>query len=333
MIHDAGRPLLVGVDVGGTKVGVLVVDARSQVRARVVMPTVLDGPDATLAGIAAAIRQAVQAAGADLSAVAAVGMGVPGQVDPQTGLVRHAVNLKWQEMPAGPRLATLLGVPCFLANDVRLAAIGLQRHPSYALTRNLAYVSVGTGIAAGLILDGRLYSGAHNMAGEIGHLVLNPAGPPCVCGLRGCLETLAAGPAIAAWGRQAALADPTGLLGTAEELTTATVYAAAAAGDPAAQAILRRVGRYLARACQAIMMTYDVERIVFGGGVAAAGEAFLRPIQGALGSLRRRSALARTLLTPDLLQLVPAGYDAGPWGAITLAGQSLLTSTEAGVER
>ncbi len=333
MIHDAGRPLLVGVDVGGTKVGVLVVDARSQVRARVVMPTVLDGPDATLAGIAAAIRQAVQAAGADLSAVAAVGMGVPGQVDPQTGLVRHAVNLKWQEMPAGPRLATLLGVPCFLANDVRLAAIGLQRHPSYALTRNLAYVSVGTGIAAGLILDGRLYSGAHNMAGEIGHLVLNPAGPPCVCGLRGCLETLAAGPAIAAWGRQAALADPTGLLGTAEELTTATVYAAAAAGDPAAQAILRRVGRYLARACQAIMMTYDVERIVFGGGVAAAGEAFLRPIQQALGQMRRRSALAQTLLPPDLLQLVPAGYDAGPWGAITLAGQSLLTSAQAGVER
>ncbi|MDQ2809662.1 MAG: ROK family protein [Chloroflexota bacterium] len=333
MIHDAERPLLVGVDVGGTKVGVLVVDARSQVRARVVMPTVLDHPDATLAGIAAAIRQAVQAAGADLSAVAAIGMGVPGQVDPQTGVVRHAVNLKWQELPAGPRLAAALGMPCFLANDVRLAAIGLQRHPSYVLTRNLAYVSVGTGIAAGLILDGRLYSGAHNMAGEIGHLVLNPAGPLCVCGLRGCLETLAAGPAIAAAGRQAAAADPTGLLGAADDVTTATVYAAAAAGDPTAQAILRRAGRYLARACQAIMMTYDVERIVFGGGVAAAGEAFLHPIQQALGQMRRQSALARTLLPPDLLQLVPAGYDAGPWGAITLAGQSLLTSTQAGVER
>ena len=333
MIHDAERPLLVGVDVGGTKVGVLVVDARSQVRGRVVMPTVLDHPDATLAGIAAAIRQAVQAAGADLSAVAAVGMGVPGQVDPQTGIVRHAVNLKWQELPAGPRLAALLGVPCFLANDVRLAAIGLQRHPSYALTRNLAYVSVGTGIAAGLILDGRLYSGAHNMAGEIGHLVVNLAGPLCVCGLRGCLETLAAGPAIAAGGRQAAAADPTGLLGTADEMTTAAVYAAAAAGDPAAQAVLRRAGRYLARACQAIMMTYDVDRIVFGGGVAAAGEAFLQPIQQALGQMRRHSALARTLLPPDLLHLVPAGYDAGPWGAITLAGQSLLTSTQAEVER
>ena len=81
------------------------------------------------------------------------------------------------------------------------------------------------------------------------------------------------------------------------------------------------------------MMTYDVERIVFGGGVAAAGAAFLHPIQQAIGSMRRRSALAHTLLTPDLLQLVPAGYDAGPWGAITLAGQSLLTSAQAEVKR
>ncbi len=333
MMRAGGRSLLVGVDVGGTKVGVLVVDDQSQVRGRVTVPTVLDHPDATLAGITAAVRQAVQVAGADLSAVAAVGIGVPGQVDTQTGVVRHAVNLRWQELPAGPRLAAALGVPCFLANDVRLAAVGLQRHPTYALTRNLAYVSVGTGIAAGLILDGRLYSGAHNMAGEIGHMVMDPSGPPCVCGLHGCLEAFTAGPAIARLGQEAALSHPLGLLDVSDVITTATVYAAAAAGDPAAQAILRRVGRYLARACYTIMLTYDVERIVFGGGVTAAGDRFLQPILRAVGRLRRRSALAATLLTPDLLQLAPPGYEAGPWGAITLAGESLYAPSTAGIER
>jgi len=96
-----------------------------------------------------------------------------------------------------------LGVPCFLENDVRTAALGVQRYDAGAAIQHLAYVSIGTGIAAGLILQGRLYTGAHGMAGEIGHMIVEPNGRRCACGARGCLETVAAGPAIARLGQEA----------------------------------------------------------------------------------------------------------------------------------
>src|SRR5436190_15688018 len=155
--RSAGEGLLVGVDVGGTKVAVLVVDGHYSVRGRVTTPTRLDGPESTLGGIADAIEEAVRLAGASVSDVVAVGIGAPGRVDPETGTVRRAVNLGWQEMPAGEMLSARLGVPCFLENDVRVAAMGVQRYMGSDAPMNMAYVSIGTGIAAGLILDGRLY--------------------------------------------------------------------------------------------------------------------------------------------------------------------------------
>src|SRR5215210_6008224 len=122
------KSLLLGVDVGGTKVAVLVVDSHYQVRSRITMPTLLQGPEQTLSGIVAAVEEAVAQAGAHLEDVAALGLGIPGRVDPSSGLVRSAVNLGWHEMPVGDILSRWLGVPCALENDMRVAAIGMQRH-------------------------------------------------------------------------------------------------------------------------------------------------------------------------------------------------------------
>jgi glucokinase len=320
-VRNDSRGLIAGVDVGGTKVAVLVVDRQSTVRGRATAPTVLSSPESTVAGIVAAIRQGLDDARARRSDLAAIGLGIPGRVDAQTGVVRLAVNLKWREMPVGERLSAELGVPCFLENDVRVAALGLHRHPTMRDVQNLAYVSVGTGIAAGLVLEGRLYRGSHGMAGEIGHLILQLDGPRCVCGSRGCLEAMAAGPAIARLGQEAVESGANTLLRDFHPVTAEAVYRAAAQGDVAAQAVAARVGRYLAQALQQLVMAYDVDRIVLGGGVSAAGEPFLRPIERELDLMREDSPLVRELLGPDLLHPLPTGYEAGTWGAVTNAAR------------
>ena len=319
--YNGKRDLLVGVDVGGTKVAVLVIDGDDQVLGQVTMPTVLDDNESTLAGIVAAIRHGLDAAGAQISQVVAIGMGVPGRVDASTGVVRNAVNLGWHELSVGEHISAALGVPCLLENDVRLAAMGMQRYLGRAAPRNMVYVSVGTGIAAGLVLDGKLYRGAHGMAGEIGHMVIEPDGPRCACGAYGCLEVFAAGPAIARLGEEAARGPEETLLRDYAPITTEAVYEAARAGDRVAQVVTRKVGRYLALAVQHMVMAYDVECIVFGGGVSREGDAFLQPILREIERLRQDSALAREMLQPGMIRLLPPDYGAGAWGAVVLVGR------------
>lgn len=318
--YDGSPELLVGVDVGGTKVAVLVADRQHRVLGQVTLPTMLDGDEGTLSGIVAAIRQALAVAGARTSDVAAIGLGVPGRVDTASGVVRHAVNLGWHELAVGERISNELGVPCLLENDVRVAAMGTLRYLSSAAPGSLVYLSVGTGIAAGLVLDGRLYRGARGMAGEIGHMVIEPDGPRCACGTRGCLEALAAGPAIARLGQEAAGGTSETLLRNYAPVTAEAVYEAAWSGDQSALAVTRTVGRYLALAIQQLVMAYDVECIVLGGGVSQQGEAFLQPILGELERLRQDSALAREMLQPDMIRLLPPDYGAGVWGGVVLAG-------------
>ncbi|HVF99336.1 MAG TPA: ROK family protein [Chloroflexia bacterium] len=318
--YDGSPDLLVGVDVGGTKVAVLVADRQHRVLGQATLPTILDGAEGTLSGIVAAIRQALAAGGARLSDVAAIGLGVPGRVDTASGVVRHAVNLGWHELALGERISSELGVPCLLENDVRVAAMGTLRYLGSAAPGSLVYLSVGTGIAAGVVLDGKLYRGAHGMAGEIGHMVIEPEGPRCACGTRGCLEALAAGPAIARLGGEAAGDTGDTLLRNYAPVTAEAVYEAARAGDHTALGVTRTVGRYLALAIQQLVMAYDVECIVLGGGVSQQGEAFLQPILEELERLRQDSALAREMLQPNMMRLLPPDYGAGVWGGVVLAG-------------
>lgn len=331
--YNGSRNLLVGVDVGGTKVAVLVVDMQEHVRSQLTLPTVLQGREGhadTLSGIVGAIREALRRAGAEPEDVAALAIGVPGSVDPSTGVVRHAVNLGWREFALGEHLSRELGVPCFLENDVRMATAGIQRLLGREASRNMAYVSVGTGIAAGLVLDGSIYRGPHGMAGEIGHMVIEPDGPRCACGLYGCLEALAAGPAIARLGEQAAASREGTLLRNYRPVTAEAVYAAARQGGEAALEITRKVGRYLALAIQQLVMAYDVELIVLGGGVSRDGDAFLQPILQEVERMRCDSALAHEMLQPGMIRLLPPDYGAGTWGAVVMAAGATALSGATG---
>jgi glucokinase len=321
--HD--RPLLVGVDVGGSKIAVLVVDRGERVLARQVAPTAAGSPERAADEIALVVGGALAQAGATIDDIAAVGVGVPGRVDPLSGAVTLAVNLGWTDLPLGGRLEALFGRPCVVENDVRAAALGLHRRHVVGDVDDLAYLAVGTGVSAGVVLHGRLHRGARGLAGEIGHVIVEPDGARCACGQNGCLETLVSGSAIARLAREAIESGrPTTLAADADDPTTdptaVDVYRAAASGDPLATEIADAVGRRLAWAVHLLVMTYDVERVVLGGGVSHAGETFVLPIRRELERMRATSELAREQLAPDIVELLPTGADAGAWGAVIIAG-------------
>lgn len=314
---------------GGSKIAALVDGADHRRLGWAQVATDVSSPEATLDCIAAAVEEALADAPATLADVAAIGIGIPGRVQPDSGLVETAVNLHWRQLRAGPLLAARFGVPCQLANDARAAALGAYQVGDEQRFQNWAYISVGTGIAGGLILRGQLWRGPNGMAGEIGHVIVRPDGPLCACGLNGCLEAMAAGPAITRQAQALLRARPAipghgqSLLDAPGPLTTARVYQAARYGDALASSVTHQAGRYLAQAVHSLVMTCDVERVVFGGGVAAAGSAFIDPISGEIERLRQASPLAAEALRPGLIGLGPLGHEAGLWGALALAERGL----------
>jgi glucokinase len=314
--------LLVGVDVGGSSIGVLVTGTDGRPLATHSVPTVRNEPATASRQVADAVLAACAGANLDPGRIAAVGVGVPGRVDTDTGVVSLALNLGWEGVPLREQLEEILGAPTSVANDVRAAAAGLVARRVLGDVDDLVYVSIGTGISAGVVVDGRLNAGKHHLAGEIGHVVVDDRGPQCTCGLRGCLETYAAGRNIAERAGTAVAQNEASSLAAIppdRQISAADVYAAAREGDPLAARLVDEAGRALARVLYHLALTLDVERVCIGGGVTSAGTTFLEPINTELDRLRRQSALAREVLTDDLVQLLPPGSDAGTWGALTLA--------------
>lgn len=225
-----------------------------------------------------------------------IGIGTPGIVDAETGSIRWAVNLDWQDLPLGELLARRYGVPVQVANDSRAAALAIHlfgetRNVAGARPANLVAITVGRGIGAGLVLGGELFHGDNFGAGEIGHTTVVADGAECRCGRFGCLETEASSRAILRHATAAAALDPGSALGArlqaSGELRLEDVAAALAAGDEAARRIVLTAGRYLGQAVAALIGTLDIARIVLHGSVAALGEPWLAAV--------RDEAMRRTL--------------------------------------
>ncbi len=308
--------VVMGIDIGGTKTAALVVDSDDHVLGRAERPTDRRAP----------VRVAVDAAMAALAAAAvpngtlkAVGVAVPGDVDPQTGVVRLAVNLDARDLPLGESLARALGVPCFVDHDARAAAAWLAARPG--ATGDLAYLSIGTGIAAGVVLDGQTLMGDNGLAGEIGHCVADPDGPMCPCGLRGCLEVMASGPAVARAANEALDAGEASALcdrSTDGPLTAADVYAAAEQGDPLALRVTDVAAGAIARAVRSLVLSYGVATVVVGGGPSRAGVSFTRPLMDHLADERSASALMRRAFL-GTVEVLPPDAQPTAWGAVTVA--------------
>jgi glucokinase len=312
----------IGLDVGGTKVEALVVDHTLAVRGRVVVPTDTSTQERAVDSIIESVQQVMAQAQVSPEQVYAAGLGIPGQVE--GGMVNMAVNLNLTACPLGDILLEKTGVPFVLENDMRAATVGAYRYFSRRETvRSVTYMGIGTGVAAGIILNGELYRGMHGLAGEIGHLIMEPGGPRCNCGGQGCLETLASGTALGRLAREAVASGKNTLLKDFEPLTGESVFAAAGLGDPVAASILRYSCSYLARAIQVMLMMCDVDIVILGGGVAKQGEAFLQPLLVELAALRRGSPFLESMLADNKIRLSPADYNAGAWGAIYLASQQV----------
>jgi glucokinase len=275
-------------------------------------------PDKVVASIVATAYQALENAGKRIRQVSAMGLCIPGQVDAQTGVVNLAVNLNLYDYPLREAITAEFGIPCVLENDARAATIGayhfVQRQE---MVRDIAFINIGTGVGAGVMINGRLHRGANGMAGEIGHMVVEPGGSRCNCGARGCLETVIGGRYIIQQATAAGLAS-----GKEASFTAYDVYRASQEGHLAAQAIVRRVGEYLGRAIQWLILTYDVEKVILGGGVTSIGEAFWQPLNQTLLHLREESSLG-VLFSAEKVVLLPAGYNAGLWGVVCLAQEAV----------
>ena len=325
------RDLLAGVDVGGTKIAVVLAGADLAPVARHVVPTAAGDATTAVGRIAGALEATLTEAGRTADGLLAIGVGVPGRVDPVSGTVTLAVNLGWHDVPLGPQLAQCFGVPVGIENDVRAAAAGLHARRVTGDDADLAYLGIGTGISAGVVLDGVLHRGSRGLAGEIGHVVLEPDGPRCACGLRGCFEALASGRGIGELAEAAIDRGEATSLAAHRPATAVHVYREAAAGDRVARRIVETAGRYVARAVHELVMTYDIRRVVLGGGVTHAGPTFLEPVAGALDELRAASELAREALPADVVHLLPPDADAGGWGGVILArlaaGRAAAVST------
>ncbi len=264
------EPVVAALDVGGTSIKAALIDRRGHVLVELRRPTAVEsGPDGVVAGILALAQELVETTEVD---VHAVGICVPGTVDPAAGIARHAVNLGWRDVPLVSLIAARTGVPVVLGHDVRTAVLAEAR--SGGATRgSLFFVAIGTGIAGGLARDGVVDDGASGLGGEVGHLVVRPEGPACRCGNRGCLETIASASRIS--DRYAAL---TGR----RDVSAQHIAALVQAGEAAAQRIWDEAVGALADALAAVTVLIDPGRFVIGGGLSLAGATLIAPLEAAL---------------------------------------------------
>ncbi len=295
---------MVGVDLGGTwiRAGISSEDGGLAGRSKVATDR-RGGPEAVQAQIAAEVRRLAGREYGPLEGTLLV-VGVPGPMNPVSGVVEGAPNLPgWDRVPLRDRLEAELGCRCLIEHDVDLAAVAEHRLGVGRDTSDFVYVTVSTGIGAGLILDHRLHRGSGTGTGEFGHMVVAPDGPRCGCGNRGCLEAVASGSAIArAAGRE-----------SAEE-----VGVAAAAGDPAARQVLDRAARHLGLALGGLINLLAPEAVAVGGGVIEAAPGFWEATvasiaEGCFAAILARCRVERSRLGGDqgLLGAVLWGREAG----------------------
>jgi glucokinase len=306
---------IIGVDLGGTKMLLGVLDADS----KVLWESREASTGQTEEELVELLVREVGEAHAARPGVAAVGLGIPATIDHDKGVAISAVNLPLEDVPIRDLVGERTGLPVFVDNDATVAALAEHLYGAARGAENAVMLTIGTGIGGGLILGGEIYRGSTGAGAELGHTVIDLDGPPCQgnCPGRGCVETLASGTAIGREGRQAAERAPDSALGKLQAegrtIDGEAVTEAALAGDATAQGVFDLVGSRLGVALTSFANIFEPEVFVIGGGVIAAGDLLLDPA--------RRELEARALPPMKRIPVVPAelGSDAGMIGAAAMA--------------
>jgi glucokinase len=309
--------LTIGVDVGGTKIAGGLVDEAGTILARTRRDTPSTDPPAIVRNIVAVVDEL-----RGDHEVEGVGVGSAGFIDAARSTVLFAPNLAWRDVPVRDQVSGSTGLPVVVENDANAAAWGEFQFGAAEDVDDMVCVTVGTGIGGGVVLDGRLYRGAHGIGGELGHVRMVPDGYLCGCGNRGCVEQYASGRALVREARE--LADShsvfaTRLLemagGDPEAITGPMVTRAAQEGDEPARELIADLGRWLGEALASFAAILDPAVFVIGGGVSEAGDLLMKPATSAY----HRNLTGRGYRPEAEIRIATLGNDAGLVGAADLA--------------
>ncbi len=303
---------VIGVDLGGTNivVGAIPDDGGADVGVRLEDTPTAAGADAVVDRIVAMIEgvidEAVRSRGATRDDFIGVGMGAPGPLDRAKGIVIVAPNLGWRNFPLRDAVADRVRIPATLDNDANCATMGEWWRGAAQGTRNVVGLTIGTGIGGGIVLDGKLYHGASDVAGEIGHTTIDSTGRYCRCGNYGCLEAYASGPAIALRAREALERDEASILHRMvsddfDQLTAAIVYDAANHGDALALELVRDTAKFLGTGVANLLNLLNPDVVVITGGVTRAGDPLFVPLRAEVKRRAFRPAVDACRIVPGKL--------------------------------
>jgi glucokinase len=309
---------VIGVDVGGTKILTMLADTLGNVLAEVEVPTMAaEGGDNVLGRVLQTISAVQQQAGV-AGGLLAVAVGVPGPIDVEKGWVHFCPNLPWTNLPLRQILESKLQVPVFIENDANAAAYGEYIYGAGVGEHNMVYITVSTGVGGGIIINGQIYRGASDNAGEFGHMTIMPDGPVCRCGNAGCLEALASGTAIANAARELAARGKGEVLlrnaeGQIEAIDAKAVIAAAKNGDHECKAIIAGATRALGIGIANLINLLNPGLVVLGGGVMNNKELIWPLMQREIEARAMQAPLSRVKIVTAAL-----GSKAGARGLLAL---------------
>ncbi len=302
---------IIGIDLGGTNLKIALFNARCRLQSKAIISTrQFRKKDALIAGIVDSVELLIRKNSIAKAHVAGVGLGLPGPIDVDKGMVHFFPNIPgWKEVHLSDILKKRLGVPVFIDNDANLMALAEYRSGAAVGYKNVVCLTLGTGVGAGLILEGKLYHGSTYAAGEIGHMPLNEHGPKCNCGGQACLEAYIGNNRIAAEVKRSFKKD----------ISLEKVSELARSGNRKALQVWVNMGKYLGLALSSIVNLLNPDCIVIGGGVAGAGKALFDTVRKTVRE-RAMSVQAKNV------KIVKAslGYDAGMTGAAFFVQERLL---------
>jgi len=321
---------ILGVDLGGTNivVGAMPEDGSRELAIRSEPTHAERGSEAVVDRIVSMIAQVISDVIASHDAkpqdFLGVGIGAPGPLDRERGVVVVAPNLGWRDFPLRDAISDRIRLPATLDNDANCATVGEWWRGAAQGGRNVIGITIGTGIGGGILIGGRLYHGSSDVAGEIGHTTIDSTGRYCRCGNYGCLEAYASGPAIALRAREALERDEVSALhkmvkGDLDLLTAATVYEAAHRGDALALEVVRDTARFLGTGIANLLNTVNPDVVVITGGVTRAGDRLFEPLRAEVKRRAFRPAVAACRIVPGALE-----GTAGVVGAVATFKQQKL---------
>ncbi len=304
----------VGIDVGGTGLKGGVVDQNGKILSKVSCPTGVErGHEAVIADMAQLALKAIEESGYTLDDVHSIGIGIPGVLDPRTNRVPFCTNLGWHDVPVTELMQKVIDKPVFIDNDATVAALAESVAGVSSTVKDSIFLTLGTGVGGGVVLNHKIYSGTHGVGSELGHTIIVADGEPCTCGNRGCWERYASATALIRMGTEAAEKHPESALNLGRKLNAKDVMDAAKAGDPVALEVFDKYTTYLAIGMVNIINFMDPEVIAIGGGVSAAGEFLIKPIREKVAKMVFYKAMPYARI-----ELATLGNDAGIIGAAML---------------